>query len=260
MVGVRNANSKIVVNVGVKCIAMQRLNDQEVNVHPDGTSPVVVAETVVGIILRQAAHTVVCQHRRVLSHELVVRSLEFGVVNIQHIQEEWPEVKVAGMAIKLLVAVLVKVKFVEDLSVLIPEVINESLGVGSLLCSVMSFVIGFAEHVSSACKRSRTHDCPGLQVKVSLIISQEGSSWVVVHTRGQTVGQGASTPSEGVLLDIRKLGVLVPVDVSFEIVVNFSQEKFKVVPLLIVEILVVFKSVQQVVDQQVLRRGVSSRA
>jgi hypothetical protein len=48
--------------------------------------------------------------------------------------------------------------------------------------------------------------------------------------------------------------------VSFEIVVNFSQEKFKVVPLLIVEILVVFKSVQQVIDQQVLRRGVSSRA
>jgi len=129
---------------------MERLDNEEVDIHPNGTSPVVVTQSVVGVIFRQTPHSIVREHGRVLSHKLIVRRLELCVVNIQHIQEEWPEVQVTCMSIKLLVAVLVEVEFVENLSVCIPEVIKESLRVRCLLCSVMSFVVCLSEHMGRA--------------------------------------------------------------------------------------------------------------
>jgi hypothetical protein len=83
---------------------------------------------------------------------------------------------------------------------------------------------------------------------VTLFFSQIGSTRVVIHARRETVLLSPALPPEGVREEQRSLSVLVPVDMLLEVWIDVSEEQLEVVPFLLLEVSVILKSVQDVID------------
>ena len=99
-VGFLDALTKSWLDSWIGAVTVQGLEDQEVNVHPNGRSPIVVTLSVVRVVFAERSHTEVSQHGRLCIDEHLKRRFEPLIARIKDIQEKWPEVEVASVSLK----------------------------------------------------------------------------------------------------------------------------------------------------------------